>query len=276
MPPYIIPEVDPLVGVWGRPSSTLDWCEENYIYSSYVAEFWNTFSNLAMILPSLLGVWYSLKYSLEWRYLLCFISFLIVGVGSLLFHGTLTYSMQLLDELPMLILAAFMLFALLEMGEERGRKTLSMCIKALLLVAYTTVVSLVYIYINDPTFHEVAYALLVVALTFHGFYNLGKYSQWKYLAFSITSLSIYVLGFVLWNIDNHFCHRWRELRRSTGTVGDMLTQFHAWWHLFAGMGTYMHLIVSSRIRMEHLKHPCKVKYLFGVPYVEVSPQQKSS
>ena len=36
---------------------------------------------------------------------------------------------------------------------------------------------------------------------------------------------------------------YRDLRRSTGAIGDTLTQFHAWWHLFAGMGTYMHLIV---------------------------------
>lgn len=33
---------DPLVdnvGVWGVPTSTLDWCEENYVVTKYVAEF---------------------------------------------------------------------------------------------------------------------------------------------------------------------------------------------------------------------------------------------
>jgi hypothetical protein len=35
----------------------------------------------------------------------------------------------------------------------------------------------------------------------------------------------------------------RDLRKGTGVFGDTVTQLHAWWHLFAGMGTYMHLIV---------------------------------
>ena len=38
MPPYIAPEMKQRIGVWGAPSSTLDWCEENHVTSMFVAE----------------------------------------------------------------------------------------------------------------------------------------------------------------------------------------------------------------------------------------------
>jgi len=38
MPPYIAPEEVQREGYWGVPTSTLDFCEENYISTFFVAE----------------------------------------------------------------------------------------------------------------------------------------------------------------------------------------------------------------------------------------------
>ncbi len=33
-------------GIWGRPTATMDWCEENYIVTPLIAEFCKLFSLL--------------------------------------------------------------------------------------------------------------------------------------------------------------------------------------------------------------------------------------
>ncbi|EIE78529.1 hypothetical protein RO3G_03233 [Rhizopus delemar RA 99-880] len=70
---------------WGPATSTIDWCEENYHVSPYLAEFFNTTTNLMF-------------------------SVMFVGFGSWCFHMTLQYEMQLLDELPMIYVASIMVW----------------------------------------------------------------------------------------------------------------------------------------------------------------------
>jgi len=88
-------------GYWGDTTATLDWCEQNYEVSWYIAEFWNTVTNLSMIIPPIWGIHKCLQRGLETRYLVGFLALLLVGIGSTMFHMTLQWSMQLLDEIPM-------------------------------------------------------------------------------------------------------------------------------------------------------------------------------
>ena len=34
---------------WGQPNSGVDWCEENYLHTHYVAEWWNFLSSVPMM-----------------------------------------------------------------------------------------------------------------------------------------------------------------------------------------------------------------------------------
>lgn len=45
------------LGYWGPPTATIDWCEDNYIHSFYIAEFWNTVSNACIFVPPLYGLY---------------------------------------------------------------------------------------------------------------------------------------------------------------------------------------------------------------------------
>ena len=90
-------------GFWGPVDSTVDWCEANYIVTSYVAEFYNTLSSVPMIIWGIIGIVLTRKYCCkDLKYTAAFTGLSFVGIGSSAFHGTLRFHAQLLDELPML------------------------------------------------------------------------------------------------------------------------------------------------------------------------------
>lgn len=89
-------------GYWGIPTSTIDWCEENYVVSKYIAEAVNTTTNSAFIILALFSIYHAIHNKLEPRFIFTAFGFLLVGIGSWLFHMTLKYHFQLLDELPMI------------------------------------------------------------------------------------------------------------------------------------------------------------------------------
>ena len=43
-------------GFWGVPTASIDWCEQNYAITPFVAEFWNTLSSLAMVIAGVVGL----------------------------------------------------------------------------------------------------------------------------------------------------------------------------------------------------------------------------
>src|SRR5947209_6342934 len=105
--PMPMPILLPLLATapfWGTPTSSVDWCEANYAHTPYVCELFNTVSSLAMLAAGLAGLWLHRRV-LERRFMLAFVALAVVGAGSIAFHATLLFQMQMLDELPMLYLA---------------------------------------------------------------------------------------------------------------------------------------------------------------------------
>ncbi|RXN13192.1 alkaline ceramidase 3-like protein [Labeo rohita] len=247
-------------GYWGTPPSTLDWCEENYVVSYYIAEFWNTVSNLIMILPPIYGAIQTCKDGLEVRYVWSFLGLAAVGIGSWSFHMTLQYEMQLLDELPMIYSCCVFVYCLYEcFKQERAVNYLSI----MLLLTFSIIVSVV------------MYAVLVAFLVIRSVFIVTWVYPWlKALCF--TSLSVFLLGFVLWNIDNIFCDSLRATRQQLPPVVGAVTQLHAWWHILTGLGSYLHILLSLQIRSTYLKHRPKVKFLCGVwPMLHIESQKAS-
>ena len=95
-------------GYWGERTATIDWCEANYEVTHYIAEFWNTVSNLVMIVFPMYSLYWSYKhiqmadrakrnahnqltssaFVLPKSVLLSQFGLMLVGIGSWMFHMT--------------------------------------------------------------------------------------------------------------------------------------------------------------------------------------------
>jgi dihydroceramidase len=88
-------------GYWGPVTSSLDWCEPNYVVSHYIAEFWNSLSNAFFIALGLFGAWHAHRHGFERRFVAMYLGVTLIGIGSTAFHASLRHFQQQSDETPM-------------------------------------------------------------------------------------------------------------------------------------------------------------------------------
>jgi dihydroceramidase len=246
-------------GFWGKPTATIDWCEANYEVTYYIAEFWNTISNFFLIVPPLCAAIIAKRDGQEDRFFYCHIGLMIVGIGSWCFHGTLLYQMQLLDELPMIWGSAFLIYALIEVDGSKNQHNVKL---SLSLFIYCLIVTVVYLTINEPVFHECAYALMVLTMVFYSLRIIRNYAHSLHLF--ILSIALYGTGFIIWNLDNIFCDKIRSARSEVGYPLKPLLQGHSWWHVLTGTGTYFGLLFGIHARGKFIKDEVCIKRVGGV------------
>nr|XP_057943814.1 alkaline ceramidase 3 isoform X2 [Doryrhamphus excisus] len=131
-----------------------------------------------------------------------------------------------------------------------------------LLFIFSVTVTVVYLMWKEPVFHQVMYGALVACLVLRSVFIVTWVYPWL-RPLCYTSLGVFLFGFLLWNIDNIFCDSLRTSRQTLPSGVGVLTQFHAWWHIFTGLGSYLHILLSLQIRSTYLKYRPKVKQ---VPY----------
>nr|XP_034329749.1 alkaline ceramidase 3 isoform X2 [Crassostrea gigas] len=290
----------PVDGIWGTPTSTIDWCEENYHVTPLIAEFllpvttgsytgsnrtWttylptmfclsskfgNTISNVIFIVPSLLMLGIGTIEGHEERFQWCHFSVFTVGFGSWCFHMTLLYSMQLLDELPMIYGAAFHLYSDIEVTSPLNHKNRPLQIG---LAIYCAIVTAFYLLSKHVIFFQVSYGLLVTLMVFSSV-RLMLYYEHNTLLY-LTGLVTYMSGFVLWNLDQHFCGHLQLIRKEYLGVFAPIFQLHAWWHILAGTGTYLSVLFSAHTRYLYLGMKPEIKFWMKVwPYLRLRKQKK--
>jgi len=225
----------------------LDWCEANYQFSPYVAEMANTVSSSYNVLISVIGYLSVAKELLPKRYALGYLGVGLVGVGSFLFHATLLFEAQLADELPMIYVGSMCLFICFDDEPGYGVKSLRSRLLIVLLILFDVLFSWSYYVYRNPVYHQVVFASLVLTTAVRITYILN----WSDAAQRIppaakktiselfgTGSVLFVLGFLIWNLDNIFCDFLTEKKLYVGWPFAFLLEGHSWWHILTGAGAY--------------------------------------
>lgn len=230
-------------GFWGKATSNVDWCENNYVHSYYVAEWFNTLSSVPVALFALHGLLHCWRSGFEARQLLVHSCFILVGLGSCCFHGTLTWQGQAADELPMILGSSVFLYTALHLR----RDTPSMPI-LLFLLAFDVVATVVY-FIGHFLVFFFLYSLLACPVMYLSVQHarLPNVSQ-RTRVIGILSVALYLGGFIVfWLPEKYACGN--RLEDHYPTIFQSL-QFHALFHTTSAFGTYLWSVFICLARME--------------------------
>ena len=265
---------------WWPRTATLDWCEHNFAITYLIAEFWNATTNLVFVYLASTGYLSAKHWQLPKRFQLAFLLLGLIGSGSFLFHATLSYSAQLLDELPMIYCVCVLTYSIFQADVAHSRWDMWL---RWALVSDAIVITLAYVWVKHPTFHQVAFGLHCVAILIRGSYRVqslpntyGRKQLVRLLAFS---WGIQLLGFACWNFDNLACHYLRGWRQALihqygsilGTALAATLEMHGWWHILTGLGTYAYVVANAwmDILREDLECDWQLTWKFGlVPIVQ--------
>ncbi len=170
--------------------------------------------------------------------------------------------MQLVDELSMIYTTCLMCYAVFSYSKSRQFSILL----AVSLVSLSVFITLYYHYLQDPAFHQRAYAILTIVMLARSMYVMEvclrpslKQSEeqhklqkmrlmtadekatsrsedrrdarilnlmWTMIAYG---MSTFLGGFFLWTLDNKYCSTVRSWRRDIGLPWGILLEGHGWW-----------------------------------------------
>ncbi|XP_021719773.1 alkaline ceramidase-like [Chenopodium quinoa] len=245
-----------LLNFWGPVTSSIDWCEKNYVCSSYIAEFYNTISNVPAIILAVIGLVIALSQGFEKRFTVLHLSNMTLAMGSILFHGTLQRVQQQSDETPMvweMLLYIYILYS----PDWHYRSTMPT-----FLFLYGVIFAIVHSVFHFKISFKVHYAVLCLLCIprMYKYYIHTEDPAAKRLA------NLYVITLFLaslcWVCDRVFCEHI--------SAWPINPQGHALWHIFMGFNSYFANAFLMFCRAQQRGWGPKIVHFLGlVPYVKI-------
>lgn len=251
-----------LSGFWGDISSSVDWCEENYLHNPYVAETHNTITSGIIAIIGWLGLRCARRCGAEKRHQLLAVLLVIIGLGSIAFHAALRHWMQMLDEVPMLWIAVASSYCVLEGHAPAHGVTKHGMWLPIVLTVWTAVISAVTIFNHGAT-QVVCFYLSFLSAQFVAIIDVLRImlstdcAETKQLCRG--SFAVFALSVLAWCADGLMCSRLQNLPYNIPNP-----QLHAWgWHVGVGCGVYGLFLAGLYERLRFLHIPVKYVWRYG-------------
>ena len=183
---------------WGNKDTSVTFCEDAYVKSEYIAEYYNTISGTIYILVALPYLNSDVK-------IISYISILL-GLGTIMLHMTQRFYGQICDELSMLSLCYLIL-------NKINNKKYNKKILLFLIVFYIQ---------NYKIF--IVFLTLFTSLILFIIYESKNVKNKKYNR-NIFLVSM-MLGSTFWIIDQNFCSYVKSYN------------LHSLWHICTGVGIF--------------------------------------
>jgi len=247
---------------WEPHTSSIDFCESNYLHSNYIVELHNTWSSIIGLSSfGFLGLALN-NHTGETRHIVAYVVLALIGLGSAGLHGTLHWFLQSADELPMMYLLMSLLHLCAEHDAPVSKPNYPKMPQILSVLAVVN--TFIYYYLQRfyfvfiCTFISEAAAVLVWIRRI--LYAKGDRRQVAKRICNTGIMSIVAAASPCWLWDMLRC---REFIDYADKYFYGMTP-HVAWHFGAGFGAYCVIVSLECCRLEELQIPYKVKFFGGV------------
>jgi len=254
--------------MFGIGSSAIDWCEPNYKYTGYVAELYNTISNVPLIVLPLIGLYLHNPYfkyvnsSVRWVYWFA----IAVGVASVYYHATLSLVGQLLDELSLLwvTIVGYCVW----MPSMRFAKSIKRYAAQLVAALLGIAIIGSFLVFLEPSINAYLLMTMILPIMLCMGTEVKLANNATANGFSLFLMGSWSTAISIWLSDRFMCGFWQN-------VG--FPYLHACWHVLSGVSAYIVIVLFSYLdasavapelspRIAYFPAKCPI----GLPYVRLN------
>jgi len=191
---------------WGEFDSSAIFCEDKYVESEYIAEYWNTISGIPYIL---LGIYFMTTNSFDLGACIY-----LLGIGTVMLHTTLRWYGQWLDEISMLVLMFSYIKAIYSQWSYN----------------ILVIILVLYIWLNEYHMYLVTVFISLTLIQYRAVQDIVSFQTRKLNKWYLRTM---LLAFVCWVLDR-LCfqkyinfHVWWHILSCAGTyIGTMIYVKH--------------------------------------------------